>query len=148
MKRRSFLTRLTTLGSWLLMRPTLHADAVKADPKPAIGSEIITRHLWDGETRIEQQTPPYGFDGLEPRPPRLSDYGEVYTRRCAHLTGATRFTRTITSIDQLDLNVPTIHVHYEYVSGPKWWAPVIPRRDLYAKVELTREMIEASRFPR
>lgn len=127
MKRRSFLTLLATLAAWVSVRPKLHADAVNASLRTAIEPLRVRIHLWFGETLVGHFTCAPGEEREFVATNRSTfDHRRGYqfeTDLDAVPNLETVFRRSLTSVDALDAARPEMHVHYSYVSGPKWWAP-------------------------
>lgn len=140
MKRRSFLTLLATLVSWVSVRPKLHADAVKADPSFAFQGETrAVIRFWDGMCCLgdADAVREYGFSTMvgDLWVPRLGAPGEYLTAVDGRVAGCpgrrtfidakddlgTVFKLGQVSVDELAPRGPLMYRHYEYVSGPKWW---------------------------
>jgi hypothetical protein len=146
MKRRSFLTLLTTLFAWVSMRPKLDADAINGSLKTAKWPEsafkpepeptVVLYRLFDGDRFIEERRhEPCCVVGRRvvfitkvarntrvrvglPGQPRVSYEETVFKPRQMHM--AMRFDKQYNY---------TARVHYcDYESGPKWWAA--PRPEL------------------
>jgi len=112
MKRRTLLTLLATLVSWLTIRPKVHADAVKGSYKTPNNTKNVRIRLWDGCYLLNE------YDGQHPGEVILGATMPAPSATYLGL-GRTVFRRSLTnaSTDPDEIT----YVHYEYESGPMWW---------------------------
>jgi len=117
--RRHFATLLATLAAWVSMRPKLHADAVNASSKPAIDRSRLPVYLWDELTLVEGPDPSKWGHAI------LGDSPATIVVPTFPPAGATYLGlgRTVFREDWAQRAGYPVGRHFNYVSGPKWWAP-------------------------
>jgi len=114
MTRRTLIQTLATLCAWPFLRLRAHADAVKAIPTPANGANRVTVSLWDLETLIER------FTVIDHPGEYLTAYDDDRARG-RHGYIASRKVGPGQTVFRHSMTAPQTFVHYDYISGPKWW---------------------------
>lgn len=123
MKRRSFLTLAATLFAWVFMRPKVHADAINASSKPAKWPDWHPAD--DGKVLIKVWDRWMPHAGQERFFIRSAYMPGPYGRRLGFTAKSGALTTfRLVAVDEVEENGRTaMTCHYDYESGPKWWAP-------------------------
>lgn len=121
MTRRSFVTLLATLVSWVTVRPNLHADAINGsfktpiEPDPPFSGHRMLK-LWDGDTFLKEVISFRREGRAVVVPWRRPTNGPVVTDPGPGIP-------THETVFRLEQIAGCPDNNYQYESGPKWWVP-------------------------